>query len=59
MRIFYDELFEMVLIRQLGRDSKHAEWVKLYLGLLEQCRTYAVEYHATGLTWNPKVSSNY
>ncbi|KAI0373302.1 cyclase-associated protein [Pilatotrama ljubarskyi] len=36
------------------KDPKHAEWVKAYIGLLEEMRKYVMEHHTTGLTWNPK-----
>ncbi|KAI8999016.1 cyclase-associated protein [Trametes punicea] len=36
------------------KDPKHAEWVKEYVALLEETRKYIIEYHTTGLTWNPK-----
>lgn len=41
----------------LNRDPKHAEWVKGYAALLEEMRKYIMEYHTTGLTWNPNVIS--
>jgi adenylyl cyclase-associated protein len=39
-----------------SRDTKHVEWVRSYIGLLEQMRSYAMEHHTTGLKWNPSVS---
>ncbi|KAI0329833.1 cyclase-associated protein [Cubamyces sp. BRFM 1775] len=36
------------------KDPKHAEWVKAYIALLEEMRKYIMEYHTTGLVWNPK-----
>ncbi|KAI9056890.1 hypothetical protein FKP32DRAFT_1585029 [Trametes sanguinea] len=36
------------------KDPKHAEWVKAYLGLLEEMRKFIMEHHTTGLVWNPK-----
>ncbi|TFK55228.1 hypothetical protein OE88DRAFT_1653977 [Heliocybe sulcata] len=36
------------------KDAKHAEWVRAYSGLIEELRKYIMEYHTTGLTWNPK-----
>jgi hypothetical protein len=39
-----------------SRDTKHVEWVRSYIGLLEQMRLYAMEHHTTGLKWNPSVS---
>ncbi|KAH9932144.1 cyclase-associated protein [Amylocystis lapponica] len=36
------------------KDPKHGEWVKGYSALLEELRKYIVEYHTTGLVWNPK-----
>ncbi|KAI0747648.1 adenylate cyclase associated N terminal-domain-containing protein [Daedaleopsis nitida] len=35
------------------KDTKHAEWVKGYLSLLEELRKYVMEHHTTGLVWNP------
>ena len=37
------------------RDPKHAEWVKGYLGLLEELKKYIMEYHTTSLKWNANV----
>jgi hypothetical protein len=37
------------------RDQKHVEWVRAFISLLEELRKYTVEYHTTGLSWNPKV----
>jgi adenylyl cyclase-associated protein len=37
------------------RDPKHAEWVRTYVAILEEMRKYIMEYHTTGLAWNPKV----
>ncbi|OBZ75884.1 Adenylyl cyclase-associated protein [Grifola frondosa] len=36
------------------KDPKHAEWVKGYISLLEELKKYVMEYHTTGLVWNPK-----
>ncbi|KZT28536.1 hypothetical protein NEOLEDRAFT_1129357 [Neolentinus lepideus HHB14362 ss-1] len=36
------------------KDPKHAEWVRAYSALIEELRKYIMEYHTTGLTWNPK-----
>lgn len=38
-----------------ARDSKHAEWVKLYTAILIEQQAYIKEYHTAGLVWNPKV----
>ncbi|KAI0695433.1 adenylate cyclase associated N terminal-domain-containing protein [Cerioporus squamosus] len=35
------------------KDPKHLEWVKGYIALLEELRKYVMEYHTTGLVWNP------
>ncbi|KAM5542594.1 hypothetical protein V8D89_003555 [Ganoderma adspersum] len=35
------------------KDPKHAEWVKGYASLLEEMKKYIMEYHTTGLRWNP------
>jgi hypothetical protein len=37
------------------RDPKHVEWVKSFVAVLEEMRKYVMEYHTTGLSWNPKV----
>ena len=37
------------------RDAKHVEWVRAFIGLLDESRKYNMEHHATGLSWNPKV----
>lgn len=38
------------------RDPKHVDWVRSFTALLEELRKYIMEFHTTGLTWNPKVS---
>lgn len=38
-----------------SRNTKHVEWVRAFIGLLEELRKYIVEHHTTGLSWNPKV----
>ncbi|GBE82618.1 Adenylyl cyclase-associated protein [Sparassis crispa] len=43
-----------VLKEYKEKDAKHAEWVRGYVGLLEELRKYIMEYHTTGLVWNPK-----
>lgn len=40
----------------LSREPKHVEWVRGWYGLLEELRKYVMEYHTTGLAWNPSVS---
>ena len=40
----------------MGRDTKHVEWARAWIALLEEQRKYVMEFHTTGLTWNPKVS---
>jgi len=37
------------------RDPKHVDWVKSFMAVLEETRKYVMEYHTTGLSWNPKV----
>ncbi|KAH0584335.1 hypothetical protein H2248_009877 [Termitomyces sp. 'cryptogamus'] len=37
-----------------SKDPKHVEWVKAFLVILDELKKYVLEYHATGLTWNPK-----
>ncbi|TFK42985.1 cyclase-associated protein [Crucibulum laeve] len=36
------------------KDPKHVEWVRSFAAILEQTRKYIMEYHTTGLVWNPK-----
>ena len=36
---------------------KHVEWIRAFIGLLEEQKKYTMEYHTTGLSWNPKVLS--
>ncbi|KAF8911155.1 adenylate cyclase associated N terminal-domain-containing protein [Gymnopilus junonius] len=36
------------------KNPKHAEWVNLYVGVLDAMQAYVKEYYTTGLTWNPK-----
>lgn len=40
------------------RDPKHVEWVRAWLGLLEEVRKYVVDFHTTGLVWNANVCPN-
>ncbi|KAI0071819.1 cyclase-associated protein [Panus rudis PR-1116 ss-1] len=35
------------------KDPRHAEWVKGFIGILEELRKYIMDFHTTGLTWNP------
>ncbi|KZT52455.1 hypothetical protein CALCODRAFT_441550 [Calocera cornea HHB12733] len=37
------------------QDPIHKEWVKSFGDLLETLRKYVMEYHTTGLAWNPKT----
>ncbi|KAI0948560.1 hypothetical protein AcV7_010454 [Taiwanofungus camphoratus] len=39
------------------KDPRHADWVRAYSSLLEELRKYIMEYHTTGLVWNPKGMS--
>lgn len=41
---------------QQSRDPKHVEWVRSFLGLIDELAKYVTEHHKTGLAWNPKVS---
>ena len=43
------------VLNGIHRDPKHTEWVKAYVSLLEELRKYIMDYHTTGLVWNPKV----
>lgn len=47
------------VLKGMHRDPKHAEWVKAYISLLEELRKYVMDYHTTGLVWNPKVCPVY
>lgn len=33
------------------------EWARAFIALLEELRAYVMEFHTTGLVWNPKVSN--
>ncbi|GAA5968176.1 hypothetical protein JCM11641_003758 [Rhodosporidiobolus odoratus] len=35
-------------------DPKQVEWARSFIALLEELRKYIMQYHTTGLTWNPK-----
>ncbi|GAA5830249.1 hypothetical protein JCM11251_001283 [Rhodosporidiobolus azoricus] len=35
-------------------NPKQVEWARSFVALLEDLRKYIMEYHTTGLTWNPK-----
>ena len=39
------------------RDPRHAEWVRGFMAVLDEMKRYVMEYHTTGLVWNPKVNS--
>ncbi|EKM55922.1 uncharacterized protein PHACADRAFT_256860 [Phanerochaete carnosa HHB-10118-sp] len=39
------------------KDPKHVEWVRAWYALLDELRKYVVEYHKTGLAWNPSGKS--
>jgi len=36
------------------KDSRHVDWVRSFVAILEETRKYVMEYHTTGLTWNSK-----
>ncbi|KAL5511525.1 SRV2 [Sanghuangporus vaninii] len=36
------------------KEPKHVEWVRAWISLLEEQRKYVMEFHTTGLAWNPK-----
>ena len=38
-------------------EPKHVEWVRAWIALLEEQRKYVMEFHTTGLAWNPKVGA--
>jgi adenylyl cyclase-associated protein len=59
---FKDKLFISVSLRGslhgltiYCRDVKHVEWARSFMALLEELRKYVLEFHTTGLSWNPKV----
>ncbi|TIA98058.1 hypothetical protein E3P94_00612 [Wallemia ichthyophaga] len=37
-----------------GGDERMVQWVKLFMGLLEELRVYVHKHHTTGLSWNEK-----
>ena len=47
-----------VLYSWMYRDTRHVEWVKAFLAVLEELRKYVLEFHTTGLTWNPEVCNS-
>lgn len=34
------------------KDTKHVQWVRSFMDLLEALRSYVMAHHRTGLTWN-------
>jgi len=34
------------------KDTTHVQWARSFMDLLEALRTYVMEHHRTGLTWN-------
>ncbi|KAL5490425.1 SRV2 [Sanghuangporus weigelae] len=49
------EFYGNKVIKELKeKEPKHVEWVRAWISLLEEQRKYVVEFHATGLAWNPK-----
>ncbi|KAI0050050.1 hypothetical protein FA95DRAFT_1677076 [Auriscalpium vulgare] len=36
------------------KDVKHVEWVKAHAAILDDMKKYVLEFHTTGLVWNPK-----
>ncbi|KAI5124486.1 hypothetical protein M0805_003013 [Coniferiporia weirii] len=36
------------------KDAKQVEWVRAWISVLEEQRKYVMEFHMTGLVWNPK-----
>ncbi|KAK7689122.1 hypothetical protein QCA50_007813 [Cerrena zonata] len=36
------------------KDPKHVEWARAFIALLEELRAYVMDFHTTGLVWNPK-----
>ncbi|KAF5365719.1 hypothetical protein D9758_003279 [Tetrapyrgos nigripes] len=43
-----------VLKEYKEKDARHAEWVRSLTATLDELRKYVMEYHTTGLTWNPR-----
>lgn len=39
----------------LCSDKSQVEWVKAFIGALEELRKYIMQFHTTALTWNSKV----
>ena len=39
------------------RDQKHVQWARAYLAILDEMKQYIMDFHTTGLIWNPKVHS--
>jgi hypothetical protein len=39
------------------RNLKQVEWARSFIAVLEELRKYIMQYHTTGLTWNPEVRS--
>jgi adenylyl cyclase-associated protein len=50
--MFYSDLSTFLT---MCRDPKHVQWVNAFKAILEEMRIYVMEYHTTGLAWNPKV----
>lgn len=36
------------------KDTKQVDWVKLFLAIFDKLKEYVKEFHAEGLSWNPK-----
>ncbi|KAN0127539.1 Adenylate cyclase associated (CAP) N terminal domain containing protein [Lactarius tabidus] len=36
------------------KDPTHVEWVRAYTAIFDDLKKYVMEYHTTGLYWNPK-----
>lgn len=51
-----DALLEWSKLTRILRDSRHAEWVHAFNGILDGMKRYVVEFHTTGLAWNVHVS---
>ena len=39
------------------RDQKHVDWVKAWIATLTELQDYVKQFHTTGVSWNPKVST--
>ncbi|KAL4068074.1 adenylate cyclase associated N terminal-domain-containing protein [Scleroderma yunnanense] len=43
---------DRVLKEFKGKDARHAEWVRAFIGIIDEMKRYVLENHPTGLVWN-------